>query len=137
MLGRRISNAPPSPIRKPLPAILMRHSNSIITLTIMFGLFGCKDNKKKDFVFDEFKSQIENIGMKIDSVNETGLICISQGELTLKISLDNVRRNYERDKELWFLTQLNFQKIGKTQNMTFTFHFFLTTTIFKSFYTLK
>lgn len=65
----------------------------------MFGLFGCKDNKKKDFVFDEFKSQIESKGMKIDSVEETGLIYISQGEITLKISLDNVRRNYERDKD--------------------------------------
>lgn len=65
----------------------------------MFGLFGCKDNKNKDFVFDEFKTQIENNGMKIDSVDETGLIYISQGELTLKISLDNVRRNYERDKD--------------------------------------
>jgi len=65
----------------------------------MFGLFGCKDNKKKDFVFDEFKSQIESKGMKIDSVDETGLIYISQGELTLKISLDNARRNYERDKD--------------------------------------
>jgi hypothetical protein len=65
----------------------------------MFGLLGCKDNKKKDFVFDEFKSQIESKGMKIDLVDETGLIYISQGELTLKISLDNVRRNYERDKD--------------------------------------
>jgi hypothetical protein len=37
--------------------------------------------------------------MKIDSFDETGLIYISQGELTLKISLDNVRRNYERDKD--------------------------------------
>jgi hypothetical protein len=65
----------------------------------MFGLFGCKDNKKKDFVFDQFKSQIESKGMKIDSVDETGLVYISQDELTLKISLDNVRRNYERDKD--------------------------------------
>lgn len=37
--------------------------------------------------------------MKIDSVDETGLIYISQGELTLKVSLDNVRRDYERDKD--------------------------------------
>lgn len=66
---------------------------------MMFGLFGCKDNIKKDFVFDEFKSQLEGKGMKIDSVDPTGLIYISQGELTLKISLDNVRRNYERDKD--------------------------------------
>ncbi|MBS1776220.1 MAG: hypothetical protein JSS64_08055 [Bacteroidetes bacterium] len=72
----------------------------------MFGLFGCKDNKKKDFVFDEFKSQIESNGMKIDSVDETGLIYISQGELTLKISLDNVRRNYERDKDKTHISDL-------------------------------
>lgn len=72
----------------------------------MFGLFGCKDNKKKDFVFDEFKSQIESKGMKIDSVDETGLIYISQGELTLKISLDNVRRNYERDKDKTHISDL-------------------------------
>ena len=65
----------------------------------MFGLFGCKDKRNKDYVFDEFKSQIEINGMKIDSVDETGLIYISQGELILKISLDNVRRNYERDKD--------------------------------------
>ena len=65
----------------------------------MFGLFGCKKGKKNDFVFDEFKSQIERKGMKINSVDETGLIFISQGDLTLKISLDNTRRNYERDKD--------------------------------------
>ncbi|TDL99656.1 MAG: hypothetical protein C4K58_07120 [Flavobacteriaceae bacterium] len=77
----------------------MRYCINIIILTIMFGQFGCKDEKKNDFVFDEFKSQIERNGMKIDSVDETGLIYISQGEQTLKISLDNVRRNYERDKD--------------------------------------
>ena len=72
----------------------------------MFGLFGYKDNKKKDFVFDEFKTQIESNGMKIDSVDETGLIYISQGELTLKISLENVRRNYERDKDKSHISDL-------------------------------
>ncbi len=65
---------------------------------MLFGLFGCKD-KVNDFVFDEFKSQIKKQGMRIDSVDETGFLYISQGELTLKISLDNVRRNYERDKD--------------------------------------
>lgn len=65
----------------------------------MFGLFGCKDSKKEDFVFEKFKSKIENEGMKIDSVDETGLIHISKGETKLKISLDNVRKNYERDKD--------------------------------------
>ena len=73
----------------------------------MIGLFGCKDNKKKDFVFDEFKSQIESNGMKIDSVDETGLIYISQGEMTLKVSLDNVRRNYDRDKDKSHISDLD------------------------------
>jgi hypothetical protein len=66
---------------------------------MLFGLFGCKDSKGKDFVFNEFKSKIEKLGMKIDSVDNTGLIYISKGELTLKVSLDNVRRNYDRDKD--------------------------------------
>jgi hypothetical protein len=73
---------------------------------MLFGIFGCKDNKKKDFVFEEFKTQIESKGMKIDSVDEAGLIFISQGELTLKISLDNVRRNYERDEDVSHISDL-------------------------------
>lgn len=73
---------------------------------MLFGLFGCKGSKDKDFVFDEFKSQIEKLGMKIDSVDETGLIYISQGELTLKISLDNIRKNYDRDKNATHISDL-------------------------------
>ena len=73
--------------------------NKVTVLIMIFGLFGCKINQKKDVVFEEFKSQIESRGMKINSVDETGLIYVSQGELTLKISLDNVRKNYERDKD--------------------------------------
>src|SRR5687768_793299 len=83
----------------------MRYSRHIILVTMLFELFGCKD-KSNDFVFDEFKSQIEKQGMKIDSVDETGMIYISQGELTLKISLDNVRRNYERDKDKTHISDL-------------------------------
>lgn len=61
--------------------------------------FNRKNSKKSDFVFDEFKSQIEKQGLYIDSIDESGLIHITQNELTLKISLDNIRRNYERDKD--------------------------------------
>ena len=77
----------------------MRHYIHITILTMLFGLFGCKDNKKQDFVFNEFKSQIESLGMKINSVDENGIIYIQQGELTYEISLDNTRKNYERDKD--------------------------------------
>ncbi|WP_217606925.1 hypothetical protein, partial [Chitinophaga sp. GbtcB8] len=84
----------------------MRPFIYLITTIMLFGLFGCKGSKDKDFVFDEFKSQIEKLGMKIDSVDETGLIYISQGELTLKISLDNVRKNYDRDKNATHISDL-------------------------------
>lgn len=77
-----------------------------VSLIVLFALLGCKTHAKKDYVFDEFKSQIERKGMKIDSVDETGLIYISQGELTLKISLDNVRRNFERDNETTHISDL-------------------------------
>lgn len=73
---------------------------------MLFGLFGCKEKEKRDFVFDEFKSQIEKHGMRIDSVDETELIYISQGETTLKVSLDNVRKNYERDKDTSHISDL-------------------------------
>jgi hypothetical protein len=79
---------------------------------MLLGFFGCNNNKKKDFVFDEFKSQIEKKGMKIDSVDETGMIFISQDELTLKISLDNVRRNYERDKDETHISDLVETLVG-------------------------
>lgn len=77
----------------------MKRFITILILAMSFGIFCCNNKTEKDFVFDEFKSQIEKKGMKIDSVDKTGLIYISQGELTLKISLDNVRRNYQRDKD--------------------------------------
>ncbi len=79
-----------------LCASLFNHLDITIT-TMPSGLFS--RYKKKDFVLEEFKSQIEREGMKIDSVDEDGLFIISQGEITLKISLDNVRKNYERDKD--------------------------------------
>ena len=66
---------------------------------MLSGLLGNRSNKNKDFVFETFKSQIESNGMKIDAVDETGLISITKGAIKLKISLDNVRRNYERDND--------------------------------------
>ncbi|TDQ07172.1 hypothetical protein [Pedobacter metabolipauper] len=71
----------------------------ITTIVLLLAQVGCTNNQKNDYVFDEFSNQIEKHGMKIDSVDHSGLIYISKGELTLKVSLDNVRRDYERDKE--------------------------------------
>jgi hypothetical protein len=86
----------------------------------MFELFRRNKNKKEDFVFEEFKSQIENAGMKIDTVDETGFIYITQDDLTLKISLENLRRDYERDKDKShisdFVQTLLLHSIGLPQN---------------------
>ena len=73
---------------------------------MLFGLFACKNNKVKDFVFEEFKSQIEKKGMKINSIDESGLIHISRGEWKLKISLENVRKTFNRDKDKIHISNL-------------------------------
>jgi hypothetical protein len=72
---------------------------------MIFSIFGC-NNKVKDPVFEKFKSQIEAHGLSIDSIDEEGLIHITKGELTLKVSLDNARKGYERDKEEIHITEL-------------------------------
>jgi hypothetical protein len=56
-------------------------------------------NENNDPVFEKFKAQLESHGMEIDSVDEKGLISISKDDVTLKVSLENVRRNYERDQD--------------------------------------
>ena len=76
-----------------------------LVLVFLFNLFSCSD-KKKDIVFDKFKSEIEKYRLKIDSVDNTGLIYISKDSNTLKISLDNVRRNFERDSDETHITDL-------------------------------
>lgn len=65
-----------------------------------------RKNKQKDFVLDQFKVQVENKGMKIESIDETELIFIKKGNLTLKVSLNNVRKNYERDKDETHISDL-------------------------------
>ncbi|WP_143019661.1 hypothetical protein [Niabella drilacis] len=71
---------------------------------MLFGLFSCKHNRKKDDVFEVFKSQMEKQGMKIDSVDEEGLVYVTKDDLTLKISLDNLRKDYARDKDTAVIT---------------------------------
>lgn len=51
----------------------------------------------QDEVFDRFKFRIEDLGLTIDKVDEDGLIHIDNGENTLQISLDNVRKSFEQD----------------------------------------
>lgn len=86
----------------------MKNYINITILIIFFGILGCKEAKKEkqDFVLSEFKSQVEKEGLKIDSVDATGLIYITKGDLVIKVSLDNVRRNYERDGDTSHISNL-------------------------------
>lgn len=63
----------------------------------MFDWF--KSNNKEDIVFNKFKTQLESKGLTIDSIDKDGFILINVAESELKVSLDNVRRNYERDSD--------------------------------------
>jgi hypothetical protein len=93
-------------IRAVFRHLFMKYSLlKIFIIVMLFGLFSCKD-KKKDFVFEKFKTEIEKQGMKIDSVDKPGFIYISKGELTIKISLENVRRDYDRDSDTTHITSL-------------------------------
>jgi hypothetical protein len=64
----------------------------------MSELLGFND-KKKDIVFEKLKKQLEQNGLKIDSIDNENLIHINIEGNNLEISLENVRRNYERDAD--------------------------------------
>jgi hypothetical protein len=51
----------------------------------------------QDEVFERFNTRLQDLGLKIDNVDEDGLIHIDVGEETLRISLDNVRKSYQQD----------------------------------------
>ncbi|TPG45420.1 hypothetical protein [Flavobacterium pectinovorum] len=65
-----------------------------------------KSNSKEDVVFNTFKTQLESKGLTIDSIDKEGFIIINVEESELKVSLDNVRRNYERDNDESYITDL-------------------------------
>ncbi|MNQ65227.1 hypothetical protein D3C85_796760 [compost metagenome] len=65
-----------------------------------------KSNSKEDVVFNKFKMQLESKGLTIDSIDKDGFILINVEESELKVSLDNVRRNYERDNDDSYITDL-------------------------------
>ena len=58
-----------------------------------------KINSNEDIVFNNFKKQLESKGLTINSIDKDGFILINVEESELKVSLDNVRRNYERDND--------------------------------------
>lgn len=70
-----------------------------ITLTILVVFWGCSGNSGEDFVFVEFKEQLSKMGIKIDSVDRAGFIYLNVKGSQLKVSLENVRRDFERDHD--------------------------------------
>ncbi|PIF34620.1 hypothetical protein CLU81_5281 [Flavobacterium sp. 9] len=58
-----------------------------------------ESNNKEDIVFNKFKTQLESKGLAIDSIDKDGFILIDVEGSELKVSLENVRRNYERDSD--------------------------------------
>ncbi|MNX66335.1 hypothetical protein D3C86_974240 [compost metagenome] len=65
-----------------------------------------KNNSKEDVVFNKFRTQLKNKGLTIDSIDKDGFILINIEETELKVSLENVRRNYERDNDDSYITDL-------------------------------
>ena len=84
----------------------MKHFQNLTILITLIGLFGCTAKRKNDPVFDTFKAHIESKGMIIDSVDNTGLIYISQNNSKLTVNLENVRRDYARDKDETYISDL-------------------------------
>lgn len=76
----------------------MKNRTQILYLTILMAIFGC-NSPKEDFVFEKFKSELEKKGVKIDSIDEKEIIYININDNVLEISLENTRRNYERDAD--------------------------------------
>uniref|UniRef100_UPI00404A3193 hypothetical protein n=1 Tax=Flavobacterium sp. TaxID=239 RepID=UPI00404A3193 len=76
----------------------MKNRIQILYVTILIAIFGC-NSQKEDFVFEKFKSELEKKGVKIDSIDEEEIIYINVNDNILEISLENTRRNYERDAD--------------------------------------
>jgi hypothetical protein len=64
------------------------------------------NNQNTDFVFEKFKAELEKNNLTIDYVDSESFIHIDVDGTDLKISLENVRLNYERDSDESHITDL-------------------------------
>jgi len=53
-----------------------------------------------DIVFNRFKELIEEKNLSIDKVDDEGLIHIKRNDWVVKISLDNIRKQYNQDNDI-------------------------------------
>jgi len=58
-----------------------------------------RQNNKEDYVLDRFKEELERNGLSINSVDAEGYYYIEVGGQNLKITLENTRKDFERDKD--------------------------------------
>lgn len=71
----------------------------IFIIVMVFGLFKCKDSEPKDELFEKFKTELTKQNLKIDSVDSEGLFHIDLGTMDIKVSIENLRRNYIKNKD--------------------------------------
>lgn len=58
----------------------------------------------EDIVLEKFKLALSSHGLSIDDIDEDGLVYITKDDINLKVSLDNVRKDYERDQDESIIT---------------------------------
>lgn len=64
----------------------------------MFDFFKKRPQKNDDIVFEKVKKALWEQGFVIDKIDGDGLIHVSKGDFQVRVSLDNVRKQYQRDK---------------------------------------
>src|SRR5688572_12058778 len=64
------------------------------------------DKNTNDLVLEEFTARLVQHGIAIDFIDDEGLVHIQRGGSDLKVSLDNVRKNYARDNDKRHIQEL-------------------------------
>ncbi len=70
----------------------------------IFKYFAVNHPNMEDIVLEKFKHALSGHGLSIDDIDEDGLVYITKEDINLKVSLDNVRRDYERDQDEKIIT---------------------------------
>ncbi len=66
---------------------------SILVYIFIFILIISCVSPKNDYVFNKLKTELDKKGLKIDSVDNIGLIYVTVQDIKLTISLDNLRKS--------------------------------------------
>ncbi len=72
---------------------------SILVYIFIFIIIISCVSQKTDYVFNKLKTELDKKGLKIDSVDNIGLIYVTVQDIKLSISLDNLRKSYTESKD--------------------------------------